>query len=91
MSTDTGNKTTVKFLLNGVKVQMAIDSGASAIIMDEGRFQKIQERSKERLRLEKSKVKLCGYATVKFRYPLPENSMQWLKLTRKRLQLPLLW
>ena len=31
--------------------------------MDEGRFQKIQERSKERLRLEKSKVKLYGYAS----------------------------
>ena len=60
---DTGKKTTVKFLLNGVKVQMAIDSGASANIMDEGRFQKIQERSKERLRLEKSKVKLYGYAS----------------------------
>ena len=26
---------------------------------------------------------------VKLRYPLPENSMQWLRLTRKRLQLPL--
>ena len=62
-STDTGKKTTVKFLLNGVKVQMDIDSAASANIMDEGRFQKIQERSKERLRLEKSKVKLYGYAS----------------------------
>ena len=60
MSTDTGKKTTVKRLLNGVKVQMAIDSGASAI--DEGRFQKIQERSKERLQLENSKFKLYGYA-----------------------------
>ena len=61
MSTDTGKKTTVKLLLNGVKVQMAIDSGANANVMDEGRFQKIQERSKGRLRLEKSKVKLYGY------------------------------
>ena len=63
MSTDTGKKATVKFLLNGVKVQMAIDSGTSANIMDEGRFQKNQERSKERLRLEKSQVKLYGYAS----------------------------
>ena len=63
MSTDAGKKTTVKFLLNGVKVQMAIDSGTSANIMDEGRFQKIQERYKERLRLEKSKVKLYGYGS----------------------------
>ena len=47
--TDTGKKTTVNLLLNGVKVQMAIDSGASANIMDEERYQKIQERSKERL------------------------------------------
>ena len=67
MSTDIGKKTTVKLLLNGVKVQMAIDSGASASaranISDERRFRKIQERSKERLRLEKSKVKLYGYAS----------------------------
>ena len=49
MSTDTGKKTTVKLRLNGVKVQMAIDSGASANIMDEERFQEIQERSKEKL------------------------------------------
>ena len=63
MSTDTGKKTTVKLLLNGVKVQMAIDSGASANIMDEERFQKIQERSKEILQLEKSKVKLHGYGS----------------------------
>ena len=38
----------VKLFLNAVKVQMAIDSGASANIIDEG-------RSKERFRLEKSK------------------------------------
>ena len=42
---------------------MAINSGASANIIDEGRFRKIQERSKERLWLEKSKVKLYGYAS----------------------------
>ena len=42
---------------------MAIDSGASANIIHEGRFRKIQERSRERLRLEKSKVKLNGYAS----------------------------
>ena len=63
MSADTGKKTTVKLLLNSVKVQMAIDSSVSANIMEEGRLQKIQERSKERLRLEKSKVKLYGYAS----------------------------
>ena len=63
MSTDTGKKTTVKLLLNDGKVQMTIDSGASANVMDEGRFQKIQERSKERLQLEKSKVNLYGYAS----------------------------
>ena len=61
MSTDTGTKTTVKLLLNGVKVQIAIDSGASANIIDKGRFRKIEERSKERLRLEKPKAKLYGY------------------------------
>ena len=63
MSTDTGKKTIVKLFLKGVKVQMAIDSGGSANIIDEGRFRKLQERSKERLRLEKSKVKLYGYAS----------------------------
>ena len=63
MSTDTGRKTTVKLHLNGVKVQMAINSGASANIIDEERFQKIQERSKGRLQSEKSKVKLYGYAS----------------------------
>ena len=63
MITHTVKKTTVKLLLNGLKVQMAIDSGASANIIDEGRFRKIQERSKERLWLEKSKVKLYGYAS----------------------------
>ena len=42
MSTDTGKKTTLKLLLNGAKVQMAIDSGASANIMEEVRCQKIQ-------------------------------------------------
>lgn len=42
---------------------MAIDSSVSANIMEEGRLQKIQERSKERLRLEKSKVKLYGHAS----------------------------
>ena len=41
MSADTGNKTTVKLLLNSVKVQMAIDSSVSANITDEGRLQKI--------------------------------------------------
>lgn len=46
MSTDTGKKTTVKLLLNGVKVQMGIDSGVSEHIIDEGRLRKIQERSK---------------------------------------------
>ena len=56
MSTGTRKKATVK-------LQMAIDSGASANVIDEGRFRKIQERSKERLRLEKSKVKLYGYAS----------------------------
>ena len=63
MSADTGKKTTVKLLLNSVKVQMAIDSSVSANIMEEGKLQKIQERSKERLRLEKSKVKLYGHAS----------------------------
>ena len=86
MSTDTGKKTTVKLLLNGVKVQMAIDSGASANIMDEERFQKIQERSKESLQLEKSKVKFYGYASVA---PIPVagkfNAM--VETTRKRLLL----
>ena len=57
--------------------------------MDEGRFQKIQERSKERLRLEKSKVKLYGY-TSEARHALPENLTQWLKVTRKRFMLLLL-
>ena len=42
---------------------MAIDSGASPNIMDEEKFQEIQERSKEKLQLEKSKVKLYGYAS----------------------------
>ena len=63
MSADTGKKTIVKRLVNSVKVQMAIDSSASANITDEGRLQKFQERSKERLRLEKSTVKLYGYAS----------------------------
>ena len=63
MSADTGKKTTVKLLVNSVKVQMAIDLSASANITDEGRLQEIQERCKERLRLEKSKVRLYGYAS----------------------------
>ena len=63
MSTDTGKKTTMTFLLYGVKVQMAIDSGASANIMDEEIFQTFQERFEERFQLEKSKVKLYGYAS----------------------------
>ena len=57
--------------------------------MDGGRFQKIQERSKERLRLEKSMVKLYGY-TSEARHALPENLRQWLKVTRKRFMLLLL-
>ena len=48
---------------NGAKVQMAIDSGESAKIMDEGRFQKIHERSNETLQLEKSKAKLYGFVS----------------------------
>ena len=63
MSSDTGKKTTLKLLLNGAKVQMAIDSGASANIMDEVRCQKIEERSNETLQLEKSEAKLYGYAS----------------------------
>ena len=35
MSTDTGKKTTVKLLLNDVKVQMGIDSGVSELSMKE--------------------------------------------------------
>ena len=63
MRTDTGKKTTVKLILNGVKVQMAINSGASANVMDVERFQEIQERSKEKLQLKKPRVKLYGYAS----------------------------
>ena len=79
MSPDTGKKTTVKLLVNRVKAQMAIDSSASANITDEGRLQKIQEESKEMLRRE-----IQGFMgmPVKLRYPLPENSMRWLKVTR---------
>jgi len=58
---DEYRKTTVK--LNDVKVQMDIDSGASTNIVDEGRFCKIQERSKEKLQLGKFNVKLCGYGS----------------------------
>ena len=43
VSVDTGKKTTVKFLLNRVKVQMAIDSSSSANITDEGRLQKFKK------------------------------------------------
>ena len=63
MRTDTGKKTTVKLILNGVKVQMPINSGASANVMDVERFQEIQERSKEKLQLQKPRVKLYGYAS----------------------------
>ena len=42
---------------------MAIDSGASANIMDEEIFQTFQEGFEERFQLEKSKVKLYGYAS----------------------------
>ena len=90
MSTDTGRKTTVKLHLNGVKVQMAINSGVSANIMDEERFQKIQERSKGRLQSEKSKVTLYGYAS-EAQIPVAGkfNAMVETDKNWKRLQLPL--
>lgn len=57
--------TLVKLALNGVKTQMAVDSGASVNIMDEKRFQKIQERSVTKLHLRKCKTKIYGYASNK--------------------------
>ncbi|XP_068674352.1 uncharacterized protein [Montipora foliosa] len=42
---------------------MAMDSCASVNVMDEERFLKIQEESAEKLYLEKTKVKLYGYAS----------------------------
>lgn len=56
-------KATVKFLRNSVKDVMASDSGASVNVMDEERFLKIQERSAEKLYLEKTKIKLYGYVS----------------------------
>ena len=42
---------------------IAIDSSTSVNVMDEERFLKIQERSVEKLYLEKTKVKLYGYVS----------------------------
>ena len=55
--------TLVKLTVNGVKTQMAVDSGASVNIMDEKRFQKIQEMSVRKLHLRKCKTKIYGYAS----------------------------
>ena len=43
MIVDTGKKTSLKLLLNSVKVQMTIDSSANDNITDEGRLQKIKK------------------------------------------------
>ena len=63
MHSGAGRKATEKFLLNGVKDLMAMDSGASVNVMDEDSFLKIQEESAEKLYLEKTKVELYGYAS----------------------------
>ena len=58
--------------------------------MDEERFQKIQERSKERLQLEKSKVKLYGYAS-ETQIPVARKFDAMVETDKKAgLQLPLL-
>ena len=55
MHSGTGRKATVKFLFNGMKVLLAINSGTSVNV--------IYERSAEKLYLEKMKVKVYGYAS----------------------------
>ena len=56
-------KTMVKTKLKDVKVMFSVDSGSSVNLIDEERFSLINERSKTKLKLKKSKVKLFGYAS----------------------------
>ena len=56
------DKTLVKTTLNNVKVLFSVDLGSSVNIMDEIRFKEIQSRSKSKIKLTKSKVRLHGYA-----------------------------
>ena len=46
-----------------VKVMFSVDSGSSVNLIDEERFRLINKRSKTKLKLKKSKVKLFGYAS----------------------------
>ena len=53
----------VKTKLNYVKVMFSVDSGSSVNLIDKEKFRLINERSKTKLKLKKSKVKLFGYAS----------------------------
>ena len=44
---------------------MAIDSGVSINVIDQDRFQKIRGKSRKRITLEKSKIRIYGYASEK--------------------------
>ena len=55
-------KNLVKTALDNVKVMFSVDSGSCVSLLDEIRFKEIQSRSKSKIKLTKSKMRLHGYA-----------------------------
>ena len=72
MRSGAGRKATVKFPLDGVKVLMAIDSGATVNVIEEESFLKTQERSRK-IDIKKRRRLSFTFMQVKPRYPLLEN------------------
>ena len=54
-------KTIVKTTLNDVKALFSVDSGSFVNLVDEKRFKQIQSRSKIKIKLTKSKIRLHRY------------------------------
>ena len=57
-----GNAPTVHVLINGVKGKMEADSGSSANILDEKKFQKLQDALEQKISLQPTDTKLYAFA-----------------------------
>ena len=71
-SPHSGNAPTVHVLINGVKGQMEADSGSSANILDENKFQKPQDALEQKIPLQPTDTKLYAFAQKE------PNASSWL-------------
>ena len=53
----------VNLKVEGVNIDMIVDSGSSVNIIDKESFRKIQQKLKREIKVKSSKAKLCPYAS----------------------------